>query len=672
MPPKPKPTAVSPKAKSASVTAHLFDVFNHSSAYALSQHLLDPSSIHDASRPELKTCVVEALPALRYIRRNIDYKQLDDRGRIFYSGINIVMDRLGTIPAEWLGFCLKEVEHDYDLALLVKEVPPARAEIPLGPGDYAPMANAFANYNGGTVSQAQIQSFLKGLPALPTMPISPEPASRSSTPVEPVKLSAKSTAPTASSSKPAVPAAAQPSKPRQVHVAVPDPYVSYSCPSQTIDFFLSPSKKRTRDSAGLDSEASEADEHSEAEAPPDPKPKRSDTLRKKKTKTESPGPAPTKPTKSRKKAKGKAKEDVDSGKIPDAPHRRHRSPGSGTISRTNQDPDSSKIAKFIAARVQQAKGAKAGTPVQLNVDADGNSDNFGDPNDVFLYLIRKKAASPPDHFTTGHPTTTSHRRLDSDTYVERFESLELIDAQKNLEVNIDKALTPVEPCVFCILQRVECIPITFGHGCLNCFLKNLRHCCHTATMTELIKFHVEFADRYAAASHTTEIIVDQFQRTATRLSSITALYNDASTDFAEAFDHLVRHFNSCVKRFGDETFATRFSDSSSAVRDHLADLVAQFRGTFKSFKNIDLSDVDFGMVPRPIGTGRALIDIAEDSSEAGDVAGSDEEGEDEADEEVVEVEAPRKTSKSPSKASSKPYPRRPPSTRNRAAPVARE
>ncbi|KAJ7766984.1 hypothetical protein DFH07DRAFT_955111 [Mycena maculata] len=220
-------------------------------------------------------------------------------------------------------------------------------------------------------------------------------------------------------------------------------------------------------------------------------------------------------------------------------------------------------------------------------------------------------------------------------------------------------------------------------------------------MLELIKFHVEFAERFAAASHTTGIIVDQFQRTATRLTSITVLYNDASVDFAEAFDHLVRHFNTCVERFGDETFATRFSDSSSAVRDHLTDLVAQFRGTYKSFKNLDMSDVDFGMPPRPLSTVRALIDIARDPSESGeaidvDAAGEEEAESEEAEEEVEEsrpatppkpapkptsrpsaakpVSTPNKPSSRPpvSKPASKPSPARPPSTRSRAVPKDKE
>ncbi|KAJ7745237.1 hypothetical protein DFH07DRAFT_963455 [Mycena maculata] len=356
-------------------------------------------------------------------------------------------------------------------------------------------------------------------------------------------------------------------------------------------------KKRSFDSADLDAPAPDEVEHSEVEAPLDAKPARVRALHeKKKARIGSPEALPAKPKKGQ-----KGKEKADSNKIPDAPQRAHRSSGSGTPSRSDKDPDATKVSKLIAARIQQAKGSKAGTPVQLNVDLNGNSYNLGDPNDIYLYLIRKRAQLAPERFFTGHPTTTVHRRLDSDTYIERFESLELIDVQKILEVDIQDTLIPKEPCAFCILHRVECVPIAFGHGCLNCFLKGFRYCCHMATMSELIKFHVEFADRFAAASHTTEIIVDQFKRTATRLTDITALYNDVSIDFAGAFDHLVCHFNSCIEKFGDKAFASRFSDSSLAVRNHLADLV---------------SDVDFGMPPRPLSTIRALIDIARDPSES--------------------------------------------------------
>ncbi|KAJ7731911.1 hypothetical protein DFH07DRAFT_968577 [Mycena maculata] len=209
-------------------------------------------------------------------------------------------------------------------------------------------------------------------------------------------------------------------------------------------------------------------------------------------------------------------------------------------------------------------------------------------------------------------------------------------------------------------------------------------------MSELIKFHVEFADRFAAASHTTEIIVDQFKRTVAHLADITALYNNTSIDFAEAFDHLVHHFNSCV-----EKFSLRLSVFGLILGGPqppcLADLVAQFRGTYKSFKNLDMSDVDFGMPPRPLLTARALIDIAWDPSESVEAVDVDANGEEEVEsEEAEEVEECRpatlskpapKSSSRPSavkpsstlkKPASKPSPTRPPSTQSHAAPKGQE
>ncbi|KAJ7744752.1 hypothetical protein DFH07DRAFT_776954 [Mycena maculata] len=237
-----------------------------------------------------------------------------------------------------------------------------------------------------------------------------------------------------------------------------DPAVSSSRLIARVAAPTGPNKNHSFDSADLDAPAPDEAEHSEAEAPLDAKPAHVRALREKKTaRIGSPEALPAKPKKGK-----KGKEKADS---------------------------------LIAARVQQAKGSKAGTPVQLNVDLNSNSYNLGDPDDIYLYLIRKKAQLAPDRFFTGHPTTTVHRRLDSDTYVDRFESLELIDIQEILEVDIKDTLIPEEPCMFCILHRVECVPITFGHGCLNCFLKGFRYCCHTATTSELIKFHVEFAER---------------------------------------------------------------------------------------------------------------------------------------------------------------------------------
>ncbi|KAJ7724595.1 hypothetical protein DFH07DRAFT_971143 [Mycena maculata] len=575
--PKSKPTATRPKARpKVSVSPLFYDIFNHDSVYPLGLHLLDPESIIDCARPELKTCVINALPALRYLKRNVNFQDLDDQARLFYAGINRIMERLYTLPREWYAFCVDEDTYPSDLSNLIKVIPPARNQVVFDPSDYDPLGRLFVNYDDSVPTDAQIRGFLKGLPPVPSMPPS---------------LAAQ---PEAGPSK------------AKAHAASPS---------------VGSSKKRPREPEDNDSVVSDGGVPSEEEAPA-PEPKTSRVRRTKRSKTDEGSPEPARPSK-RKKSKGKAKEEAASNKIPDAPHRRNRSPGAKAASRSDKDPDATKISKLIAARVQQAKDAKAGTPVQLNVDLDGNNYNLGDPDDIYLYLVRKKAQLAPDRFFTGYPTTTAHRRLDSDTYVNRFESLELIDVQKILEVDIKDTLIPEEPCMFCILHRVECVPIAFGHGCLNCFLKGFRFCCHTATMSELIKFHTEFAERFAEASHTTGIIVDQFQRTATRLASITSLYNDASIDFAEAFDHLVRHFNDCVEKFGDETFASRFSDSSSAVRDHLADLVAQFRGTFKSFKNLDMSDVDFGKPPRPLSTARALTDIARDTSESVEAVDAD-------------------------------------------------
>ncbi|KAJ7714700.1 hypothetical protein DFH07DRAFT_974395 [Mycena maculata] len=617
--PKSKPTATRPKARpKISASALFFNAFNHPLAYSLGLHLLSPDSIIDYSCPELKAVVMGALPVLRYLKRNVDLHDLSEQARVFYGGINRIMERLHTIPTEWYDLCVDEDIYPSDTTSLIKVIPPACTKVSLGPGNHRPLDKAFANFDQTDPTPAQIQGFLNNLPAIPP----------------------------------------------------------------------SLAKKHSFDSADLDAPAPDEAERSGVEAPLDAKPARVRALReKKKARIGSPEALPAKPKKGK-----KGKEKADSNKIPDAPQRAHCSSGSGTRSRSDKDPDATRISKLIAARVQQAKGSKAGTPVQLNVDLDRNSYNLGDPDDIYLYLIWKKAATPPNRFFSGHPTTMAHRRLDSDTYVENFESLELIDAQKILEVDIGNTLIPEEPCVFCILHHVECVPIAFGHGCLNCFLKGFRYCCHTATMSELIKFHVEFADRFAAASHTTEIIVDQFQRTATRLASITVLYNDASIDFAEAFDHLVRHFNSGVEKFGDEAFASRFSDSSLAVRNHLADLVAQFRGTYKSFKNLDMSDVDFGMPPRPLSTARALIDIAWDPSESVEAVDVDADGDEEVESEEVEEEVeesrpatppkpvskpssrlsatkPSSTSKKPA---SKPSPSCPPSTRSRAAPKGQE
>ena len=63
--PKSKPSAARPKARpKVSPSSVLFDAFNHHLAYALGLHLLDPDSISDYARPELKAVVMSALPVL--------------------------------------------------------------------------------------------------------------------------------------------------------------------------------------------------------------------------------------------------------------------------------------------------------------------------------------------------------------------------------------------------------------------------------------------------------------------------------------------------------------------------------------------------------------------------------------------------------------------------------
>ncbi|KAJ7718495.1 hypothetical protein DFH07DRAFT_973287 [Mycena maculata] len=615
--PKSKPTATRPKPQpKVSASALFFDAFNHPLAYSLGLHLLAPDSIIDYGRPELKAVVMGALLVLRYLKHNIDLHDLSEQARVFYGGINRIMERLHTIPTEWYNFCVDEDIYPSDVSRLPYQgYPPARTKVSLGPGDHRPLDKSFANFDQTDPTPAQIQGFLNNLPAIPLRSPSPEPES----------------GPAASSSR------------LIARVAAP----------------TGPNKKRSFDSADLDAPAPDEAEHSEAEAPLDAKPARVRALReKKKARIGSPEALPAKPK--------KGKEKVDLNKIPDALQRAHRFFGSGTPSRSDKNPDATKISKLIVARVQQAKGSKAGTPVQLNVDLDGNSYNLGDADNIYLYLIRKKTQLAPERFFTGHPTTTAHRRLDSDTYVERFESLELIDVQKILEVDIKDTLI------------------------------GFRYCCHTATMSELIKFHVEFADRFAAASHTTEIIVDQFKRTVTRLADITMLYNDMSIDFAEAFDHLVRHFNSCIEKFGDEAFASRFSDSSLAVRNHLADLTQGankqalvIRATQRQPMSTccsTRSPLQRRGLRDAASPTRALIDIARDPSESVEVVNVDADGDEEVESEEAEEEVEEsrpvpkpssrpsatKPSSTPKKPASKPSPARPPSTRSRATPKGQE
>ncbi|KAJ7745232.1 hypothetical protein DFH07DRAFT_963452 [Mycena maculata] len=559
--------------------------------------MISPKSKPSAARPKARP--------KRFLKHNINFQDLDDQARLFYAGINWIMERLYTLPRKWYAFCMDEDTYPSDLSNLIKVIPPACSQVVFDPDDYNPVGRLFINYDDSMPTDAQIHGFLKGLPPIPPPPTS---------------------------------LAAQPEAgPSKTKACVASPSVG-------------PSKKCLCEPEDPDPVASDAGVPSEDEVPAS-KPKASRALRTKRAKTDEGSPIsptlsslipppdfsfpqePARPSK-KKKSKGKAKEEAASNKIPDAPHCRNCSLGA-KVSCSDKDPDATKISKLIAAHVQKAKGEKAGTP--------------GGTFPLFIL----------------------------------FESLELIDVQKILE--------PEEPCAFCILHRVDCISIAFGHGCLNCFLKGFHYCCHAATMSELIKFHMEFADRFAVASHTTEVIVDQFQWMATCLDSVTSLYNDVSIHFAEVFDHLVRHFNACAEKLNDETFASWFSDSSLAVRNHLADLVAQFRGTFKSFKNLDMSDIDFEKQPCLLSTNRALIDIAQGPSESVKAVDVDADGEEEVEsEEVEEVEerrlvtlpkpAPKpssrlstaKPSSTPKKPASKPSPARPLSTRSRVVPKGQE
>ncbi|KAJ7772828.1 hypothetical protein DFH07DRAFT_767694 [Mycena maculata] len=116
--PKSKPSAARPKARpKVSASTRLFDAFNHHLAYALGLHLLDPDSIIDYPCPELKAVVMGALPVLRYLKRNVDFRALNDQARVFYGGINRIMERLNTIPEEWLDFCVDEDVYPSDASV---------------------------------------------------------------------------------------------------------------------------------------------------------------------------------------------------------------------------------------------------------------------------------------------------------------------------------------------------------------------------------------------------------------------------------------------------------------------------------------------------------------------------------------------------------------------------
>ncbi|KAJ7719103.1 hypothetical protein DFH07DRAFT_973060 [Mycena maculata] len=167
--PKSKPSAARPKARpTVSASTRLFDAFNHPLAYSLGLHLLAPDSIIDYARPELKACVMSALPVLRYVKRNINLHDLNVEARVFYGGINRIMERLHTIPQEWYDLCVDEDIYPSDAASLIKVIPPLRTKISLGPGDHRPLGRTFANYDQSDPTPAQIRTFLSNLPAIPS------------------------------------------------------------------------------------------------------------------------------------------------------------------------------------------------------------------------------------------------------------------------------------------------------------------------------------------------------------------------------------------------------------------------------------------------------------------------------------------------------------------------
>ncbi|KAJ7737245.1 hypothetical protein DFH07DRAFT_966540 [Mycena maculata] len=166
--PKSKPSAARPKARpTVSASTRLFDAFNHPLANSLGLHLLSPDSIIDYSRPELKAVVMGALPVLRYLKRNVDLHDLSEQARVFYGGINHIMERLHTIPTEWYDLCMDEDIYPSDATSLIKVIPPARTKVYLGPGDHRPLDKTFANYDQSDPTPAQIQGFLNNLPAIP-------------------------------------------------------------------------------------------------------------------------------------------------------------------------------------------------------------------------------------------------------------------------------------------------------------------------------------------------------------------------------------------------------------------------------------------------------------------------------------------------------------------------
>ncbi|KAJ7731910.1 hypothetical protein DFH07DRAFT_781080 [Mycena maculata] len=363
--PKSKPTPTRPKARpKVSASALFFDTFKHPLAYSLGLHLLSPYSIIDYARPELKAVVMGALPVLRYLKRNVDLPELSEQARVFYGGISRIMERLHTIPTEWYNFCVDEDIYPSDAASIIKVIPPACTKISLGPGDHRPLDKSFANFDQSDPTPAQIQGFLNNLPAVPPRSPSPNPESE----LEP--------GPVTSSSQLIARAAAP----------------------------TGLTKKCSLDSADLDTLAQDKIQHSEAEPPLDAKPGRVRDLRKKKrARVESPEALPAKPKKGK-----KGKEKADSNKIPDAPQRAIVPLALGPLpilTRIPMPPRSRNLSRLVfnrpkvprLARLSNSTWTSPATPTTLAT-----------PNDIYLYLIRKRAQLATEQFYTGHPATTAH------------------------------------------------------------------------------------------------------------------------------------------------------------------------------------------------------------------------------------------------------------------------
>ena len=52
----------------------------------------------------------------RYLKRNVNLHDLNEQARVFYGGINCIMERLNTIPEEWLDFCVDKDVYPSDVS----------------------------------------------------------------------------------------------------------------------------------------------------------------------------------------------------------------------------------------------------------------------------------------------------------------------------------------------------------------------------------------------------------------------------------------------------------------------------------------------------------------------------------------------------------------------------